>query len=286
MCYYKEKVNYYEEVGMAAVNRNKSSVKSKSQESEKVIFFPKEVQKYAEKLVVDLLGIEKEAEYHKKIMDFVPHSAQVKEKTKELIVDMERKIERGQQVIKAAFQAQDKQSPSPSRSPSSSKNADFAVWERIKKNLQEKGQNPEYLEHLVIQKKSLQETANIPWDFMDRAYQVGIQCIKENKYEDGLSVFMFLRFLCPSVFEYWAGEATCLQSLGKWEEAMNTYFVSLVFKPKNPLIFFQIANCCHQLQLLDNCNNALDLCIEYAGLEKNGAPLASLARQVKQAVAA
>ncbi len=266
---------------MAAVNKNKDSSKSKSQESEKVVFFPKEVQKFAEKLVVDLLGIEKEAEYHKKILDFVPHSDQIKAKTTELIVDMKRKIEHGQQVIKAAFQAQDKQALT-----SSSKNADFAVWERIKKNLQEKGKNPEYLEHLVIQKKSLQETVNIPWDFMDRAYQVGIQCIKESKYEDGLCAFMFLRFLCPSVFEYWAGEATCLQSLGKWEEAMNTYFVSLVFKPKNPLIFFQIANCCHQLQLRDNCNNALDLCIEYAGHEKNGAPLANLARQVKQAVAA
>jgi hypothetical protein len=230
-------------------------------------------------LIVDLLGVEKEEEYHKKILNF-PHSEQMKSKTKECISDMQKKINHGQEVVKAVFEQQDK------TNSKFSKYANFTIWENIKKNLQEKAKNSNFLENLVTQKTSLQELANIPWDFMDRAYSVGIKCLQEKKYADGECVFMFLRFLCPSMFEYWVGEATCQQQLGRWEDAMNTYFVSLVFKPKNSLVFFQIANCCYRLNLKDNFKNALDLCIEYAGDDKTSEPLASLAKQMRQSVAA
>ena len=104
------------------------------QKAPKKKFLPQEIQKYAEKLVVDLLGIEKEEEYRGKIIKF-PHYDQ----TKECIFDMQKKINRGQDVVKAAFAMQEK------AKNKFSKNSNFAVWENIKKSLQEKAQDAHFL---------------------------------------------------------------------------------------------------------------------------------------------
>ena len=163
--------------------------------------------------------------------------------------------------------------------------SDISVWENVKKDLKNKIKDSHFLEKLVTEKSSLQAMENIPWDFMDRTYNVAVDLLKQGNFQDAECVFLFLRFLCPAVFEYWVGEATALQMQGQWEEAMNTYFVSLVFKPKNPLVFFQIATCCQKLELQDKFKNALDLCIEYAKSDVASRPIADLAKEMRKQVA-
>ena len=57
----------------------------------------------------------------------------------------------------------------------------------------------------------------------------------------------FLHGLQPAVFEYWLGEATCRHATGNYEEALNTYSISLILQPESALVFYQMGDCLARL---------------------------------------
>ena len=249
----------------------------KGEKAETSAILPQEVQLYVDGFINKVIEMEKQG-YDSKLMPFAHKQEELKVQAQEFFSTLHHKLKQGQVVLKAQFELQDK------LNPKAAKDTTFAIWEQAREGMQKKMQDPKFSFSQVDESRPLQEQLQLPWAFMNRAYQTANDLLQEKKYEEAESVYMFLCFLHPGVFEYWLCSATCKQELGKLDEALNTYAMSLLWEPTNPLVFFQIASCYYQEKEQGSCLKAIEVCIEYATQDEKYASVLKEATEVKRAL--
>ena len=239
---------------------------------------PEEVQRYVDSFLNQVVEIEKEG-YASKLVPFSQKQKEMKASAKEYFSSLHQKLKIAQKVLKEQFEIQElmqkKVNPE----------ASFSLWEKAKKKLEAELQDPQF-SYLAIEKtKPLQEQLEIPWAFMRRAYETASQLLEQKRYEEAECIYIFLCFLHPQVFEFWFCSAACKKELGKLEDALDTYALSLLWDPCNPLVFFQIAGCYMQGKEQEGCKKALDMCIHYAEGHEEYRQVLQDASRIKAALA-
>ena len=247
------------------------SIEPSSQSESELSLLPKGLQKQAEEWLSSVIEMEKEG-YHNDLVSFSQQAAVLHEQGLSLITERQRKLDRGKALLQERCgDGEDS----------------FAVFTTAvaayKEKMKDTGSEQAHDEEL-----SLQERMRLPWTFMNRGYQVAKKLIDEEKYEDAECLFLFLYFLQPGVFEYMLGQAVCQQAMEHFEEAITSYRMSLQLEPTNPVPFFLMAGCLHQLQEVESCKIALDYCIELAEqaaeTDSSATLLLQEALQVKEAL--
>ncbi len=218
---------------------------------------PPEVQKYVDAFLDRVISIEKEG-YESKLIPFAQHADELRIRAQEYFSALHLKLRFAQNVLKERFAKQEEENPKISN------DTKFQVLELAQETMRHKLQDPAFSFEAIDTVKPLQEQLELPWAFMDRAYQTAHQLLREKQYAEAESVYILLCFLHPGVFEFWFCSASCKEELGKLEEAIETYTMSLLWEPTNPLVYFQIASCHHQAKDTANSLQALDTCIQYA----------------------
>lgn len=197
--------------------------------------------------------------YNNPLVPFATHAKQVREQLTDVFLTQYKELQDAQKTLKTAFLEQEK------RGKTFPTEASYLTWEGIKLEMENEAE--EETEKPLEQ--SLQERYEIPWAFMDRSFGVAHALKQKGKFVEARSIFLFLKFLSPFVFDYWVGEATCLYFMGKWEESLKLYLFSLVLREEDAFVFFQMANCFYNLGDYLNCKEYLDECIERCQQEKN-----------------
>lgn len=218
--------------------------------SQSQLLLPKQVQKHVDMLVEWLIGVE-ELGYQSPLKSFSQRSKEMKQKGQEFFTDAYKSIKHARELVSENLGSD-------------------AIYEKAAEKLRKKMNTPNFS---FDRSQSMQEQLMLPWAFMDKVYELANNLLRKRHFGDAMSVFQFLRFLQPLVFEYWLGEATCLQELGKWEEAVNKYLTSLFYSPNNPLVFFQIGLCYYELKEIKNCKEALNFFLKHAKNDPQYAPL-------------
>ncbi|HXF28488.1 MAG TPA: hypothetical protein VN457_01440 [Chlamydiales bacterium] len=235
------------------------------------IALPDEFKKETEQFVDWILQVE-EKEYKSDLKPFPQHAQEVKDQVQKYCLDLRGKLLNGQRLLKARFSQEEQENPLLCQQFS------FASLEEQLKKLEERKKNPELP---VFDFKTLQAQLEIPWSFMDRGFATGTQFLQDKCFDEAYDIFFLLRFLQPRIFEYWVCEATCLHELGKLEEAIKTYEMSLVFQPKNPLVFFQLASCLFRLNEKSAALKSFETCIKYAEENPQFEALCKEAKEIK-----
>jgi tetratricopeptide (TPR) repeat protein len=239
---------------------------------------PQEVQKYVDGLLNKIVEIEKEG-YDNKLLPFAQKQKEIKACAQEYFVQLHQKLKMGQKTLADQFELQER------LGQRVSKEATFSVWEQARKELEKQLNDPHFSFQEIDETRPLQELLQIPWAFMNRAYQTANTLLQEKRYREAESIYIFLCFLHPRVFEYWFCSAACKQELGMLEEALDTYAFSLLWEPTNPLVFFQMASCYYQGKEKDGCLKALEMCLQYGQGDENYRTILKDAEQIKQVLA-
>jgi len=187
---------------------------------------PEELQKQINAFLSTVIELEKE-DYHNDLVPFSQHAAEIREKGAALFIERQRKLDHGKALLQELFEEEN-------NPPELS----FAVYTAAVAAYKEKMKEAD-----LTEAKSLQEELELPQAFMHRGLQVARKLLDEEKYEDAESLFLFLHFLQPNVFEYPFGQAVCQQALEHYEEAIESYRMSLQQEPTNPAPFFLMAGC-------------------------------------------
>ena len=238
---------------------------------------PSEVQQYVDAFVRKITEIEKEG-YDSKLIPFSQKEDELQMYSQEFFSSMHQKLQQGLNILKNIFEKEEKQNPK------ISEQASIVTLEKAQRAMHKKLNDPEFSFSDLDRTRPLQELYGLPWPFMDRAYQTANALLQDKRYEEAECVYMLLCYLHPGVFEYWISSATCKQELGKLEEALRAYEMSLLWEPTNPLVFFQIASCHCQGKEKKSCLEALNVCIEYAAKDDRYAAILKEASEVKQAL--
>jgi tetratricopeptide (TPR) repeat protein len=225
-----------------------------------------------------ILEVEKE-DYKDTLMPFSQYEEALKAEGKKAYLKLYKKLCHAQDLIEEKFKDEEK------NDSSIAEEAKFQVWEKIATQLNEEFSSPKKAveekttesEEIEENLNSIQENLGVTWSFMDRAYKFGSALLQEEKFEDAEDIFYFLRYLNGEVFEYWFGEAVCQQALSQYEDALNTYVISLFFQPENPVVFYQMANSYLGLEEKESAIAALETSIEYAQREQGNEELEQLA---------
>ena len=235
---------------------------------------PQEIQKHVDAFASWLVDMEK-GEYHNDLVPFAQRAEEIRTKTVEAACQLRHQFKQAEKILHEKFVLEEKEKNLP-------KEALFENWEKAASKIGQKIKNPKFSLGKMEMKQSIQELLGLEWAFMDRAYHIGCQLLHDKRYEEAESVYFFLRFLNPMVFEYWLGMGTAEQAQNKLENAVNTYSMSLALDPENPLIFFQIANCYYQVDEFASCLQALDYCIDFIANAPQHAELLKAAILLKQ----
>ena len=232
---------------------------------------PAEFQKSVDKYITFVLGEEKKA-YKNDLKPFALHAEQVKNDVHDKCCLLQKRLRASQKLLKERFTQEEVQNP-------------LLAQEFTLDTLQSAVQKFENLqknkETCPTSFRALQTELEIPWSFMDRVFQTGKELLQGGNFEGASDVFFFLRFLQPRVFDYWVCEATCLHELGKLEEAIAIYENSLMFQPKNPLVFFQMASCLFRIGELSRALEGFEKCLQAASEEPRYADLYKEALQIR-----
>lgn len=241
---------------------------------EKKHILPRELQKYTDQLMNTFIGWEKEG-YDNKLVPFSQQAEQMKAKGEEFAYAMWSRLKKGQEVLKREMDSEEEKNPNfPTESS-------FSCWERAARSFRKKMQSPGFSDEELDPEHSLKKQCGMSDAFMQRAYEVAVRLMSEKKFEEAGDIFMFLRYLDSAVYEYWLGEATCLQELYSWAAAIDAYSMSLFLKPQNPYVFFQIANCMYQLKEFETSLAAIRICIRDAQQDEQRADLFKQATEVQ-----
>lgn len=240
---------------------------------------PQEVQLYIDGFIQKMIELEREG-YDNKLLPFTHKEEELRLRAQQFFANLHQKLTLGQQILKSQFALQEKEDPKIAQESS------FKIWESALESLSEKMHDPNFSFTEIDKQRPLQEQLQIPWSFMNRAYQTANSLLQNKQYVEAENVYILLCFLHPGVFEYWLCSATCKQELGKLEEALNAYAMSLLWEPTNPLVFFQIASCYCQGKEPEKCLRALGICIDYAQKDARYRPLLTEALNLQRTIGA
>jgi len=210
-----------------------------------------------EMLVDSVIAQEKEG-YHNDLVPFDQHAALVREEITSYFIHVEEELDEAKALLQRTFTLEEEQSPF------IVPDARFETFELCTALMREKFKDPEYSFLDDAGEHSMQETFGIPWPFMDRSFAFGKRLLHDKRYEKAEKVFFFLRYLAPSVFEYWFSESLTQYYQGKYKEAINHLTVCLALQPENPLVCFQTGVILFQTGDKEGALVALDLCLQYA----------------------
>jgi len=188
-----------------------------------------------------------EASYHDDLKSFEQHITEMKLEMQERLQALYAQIESAQKQLQEKLDEKG-----------------MAPWYEAMERLRQKVADPGFVKEPGAEFQSIQEQCDLSYDFTDAVYKLALEAMDQKKYEEALELFAFLRFLNARLFEFWFGEACCLQALARWHEAIDCYITCLYFNKQNALIFFEMASCYSQLGELEGCLHALEFCIEDA----------------------
>jgi tetratricopeptide (TPR) repeat protein len=252
--------------------------KPKKEDNTKEIKIPAEIQKYSDDILNTLVEIEKE-NYHSDLVPFSHYEKQMREKDKEHMQGFFKKLRTGGAALKELMEAEER------KNPTLPMEALYSSYEECSNQFREKIKNPDFVNELDTE-KSFQELNGLSWAFMDRAYEAAKRLLQDKRLEEAECAFMLLTSMNSDVFEYWFGQATSLYELGRFKNALDIFSYSLDLQPKNPFVFFQMANCMYKLDEIENCVSALDTCIEFAKEDPNLTILVNDAVKAKKQIQA
>lgn len=205
---------------------------------------------------------EKEAGYHNDLVPFKQKAGQVRLLAYETMLNELRQMENAQELIKEAFREEE------GKNPEEYTDSSYTFWETSLQEIDKLLSPDLQIPTDEAAPSSLQEMISLPWPFMDRVYRLANRVYEEDRFQDALDLYLFLRVLNAAVFEYWVGEATSLQALEKYLEAIQGYGFSLFLQPENPIPFYQMAICLLYINEQESAKIALETCIKYAMEQK------------------
>lgn len=240
---------------------------------------PAEIQELINSSVAAIIEVEKEL-YQSNDKLFPQHANEVRLKAQEYFANLHAQFTLAQEVLKQQFAIQEAQNQV------FESHASYQVWETTFQNMSKRIETMLFAPHTFEAEKTLQEEMEIPWAFMDRAYQVAGTLFKEKQYQESQAIYRFLRYLNPQVLEYWTQEGAVLEAIEKYQEALEKYAMGLTLEPENPLIYFQMAHCYYMLKEPDSSLRALELCKTYAKEDPSNSSLLQKALEIEQQVKA
>ncbi len=206
--------------------------------------------KNLEQFLAYMIASEKEV-YKNDLIPFKNHAEMIEAKVEDFFAERFSQLKRAQEILKAHFE----------KLPFIDEESSYQAWERGVKQLQNQLQDPAFTPPFS---KTAQEMMSLSWKWMDRAYEIAKKLLEEKNFEEAEQLFFLLKTIQPTVFEYWLGEATCQHTMKKFQQALETYSLSLLLQPSNALLFFQIADCFKHCNEEECYRQALDCCIKYA----------------------
>jgi tetratricopeptide (TPR) repeat protein len=235
---------------------------------------PPELQKTVDAFHNWLIDIEKKY-YHSDLVPFKQHAEEMKAKGNQIIADERKQFQRAEALIKEHFERQEKENPG------AFAEATYSIWEEAADKMRKQITDEDFLPSIFV---PLQEQMSLPWPWMDRVYRLAGELLEVQHYEEAQDIYVLLYHLQPAVFEYCFGVATCQHMLGKYQDAVNTYSLSLLLQPENALVFFQMADCFFKGQEQQCGMQTLEYCIEYAQKDDQYKELYQEAVQLKQSL--
>jgi tetratricopeptide (TPR) repeat protein len=79
-----------------------------------------------------------------------------------------------------------------------------------------------------------QEMFGLSDDTLLHIYDLGVDLVKRNNYQDANTLFVFLTTLAPHVTSYWIAQGACLQTLNRHEEAVAVFSAAKFLNPLDP----------------------------------------------------
>lgn len=220
---------------------------------------------------LDWLIAEEKKEYHNDLVPFAQKEAEIRVQKENEILKLQNIIQQAMQIVKEFLEQDDHNKEL------------YQTFEQSLESLKEKVKKPDCKITDLIFGIPLQEQMKLPWEFMDRCYDLAKHLLEEKKYDEAEKVFCFLTFLHPNVFEYPFGMAAAQQANLKYEDAIDSYTQSLFIQPNNPLPFFQLAGCYYQIKEMPSCLNSLECCVNSA---KDNPEQASILKDASEAIQA
>lgn len=85
-----------------------------------------------------------------------------------------------------------------------------------------------------------QEIFGLSDETLLKIYELGADFVKNGKFEDANTLFVFLTTMAPHVPSYWIAQGVSLQALLKHEEAIQVFEAAKFLNPDNPAPYFYI----------------------------------------------
>ncbi len=79
-----------------------------------------------------------------------------------------------------------------------------------------------------------QEMFGLSDDTLLKVYELAVNLVKQEYYDDANTLFVFLATLAPHVPSYWIAQGACLQALGRHEEAVSVFSAAKFLNPSDP----------------------------------------------------
>lgn len=109
------------------------------------------------------------------------------------------------------------------------------------------------------QSTTFQNLMGISSHNMNHLYNLDRKLVEEKHFNQALAIFTMLTYLNPQVPEYWIGQAICLYSMAKYEEALAILQLAKVLQPDKVAPFIYSAFCNFALYRPEGIQQDLDL---------------------------
>ncbi len=91
--------------------------------------------------------------------------------------------------------------------------------------------DPELFGKAMNEEQTLQEIMGWETETVLDMYDAAVRLAGNNRYEDASDAFFFLTTINPNIPSFWIGFGTCMKYLGKIDDAMMAYKMSIIFAP-------------------------------------------------------
>jgi tetratricopeptide (TPR) repeat protein len=104
-------------------------------------------------------------------------------------------------------------------------------------------EDPESYAERLKKGESLASILKIPPEFIHRLFEMGSDAFRTASYDDAASLFLYLCFLHPTLYEGWFSLGLSLQKQQKFKEAYLNYTTSLFFDSQKLAPYLNMADC-------------------------------------------
>ena len=89
-------------------------------------------------------------------------------------------------------------------------------------------------------------------EMVDALYTIGHQLYKAQKYDQAARIFQVMARLDPNNFRAYFGQAICAHKQEKYTVALLHYFTAINYEQEDPLPWYHLAHCFHELKRDDD----------------------------------